>query len=285
MIPRPHLQGLSGAGLSILPGSDGIVVRKTAASQCGNERLKRQEKKQREFIRLGGPVGAPAILDSGFDSLGHFYFDMEFIGGHDGHRFLERCSPDELRSFAAQLVEHIAILPDLPVIGSVSDHLSLFDACLHKLAEVVHRDVGLNDHLAGCILRGLKTVQRLGIREAGFCHGDFTLENILVDMHGKIHLVDFLDSTFEHPLQDLTKLSQDLHGGWFRARGRRLSSAVISFLEDKVQPVIDKAFPYYPEVRNILQAVNYCRILPYVRNEDQKSFVLDTIKRFSQTTS
>jgi aminoglycoside phosphotransferase (APT) family kinase protein len=282
MTSSPQLQGLSGANLRIVAEPGGIVIRKTAASTAGNERLRRQEAKQREFIALGGPLGAPAILDSGLDPEGRFYFDMEFIGGQDGHRFLERCSPVELESFTSQLVDHIAVLKALPMIGGPGIHASLYDACVHKLAEVVHRDVGLGDSLAGCILRNLSAVRHLDIVGQGFCHGDFTLENILVDMHGGIHLVDFLDSTFEHPLQDLVKLSQDLHGGWFHARGKRISSAVISFLERRLQPVLDEAFPYYPDVRDTLQAVNFCRILPYVHDESQKSFVLKKIKLFTQ---
>jgi aminoglycoside phosphotransferase (APT) family kinase protein len=282
MTLRPQLHGLSGANLSIVAGPGGIVVRKKAAFPSGNERLKRQEDKQRQFIAIGGPISAPAILDTGVDTQGNFFFDMEFIGGQDGHRFLERCSPLELEHFSSQLADHIGELKKLPMVGSSSIHASLFDACLHKLAEVSQRNVGLDDHLAGCILRKLADVRHLDIRETGFCHGDFTLENILVDTQGRIHLVDLLDSTFEHPIQDLVKLSQDLHGGWFRARGKRISSAVISYLERRVQPVIDKEFPFYPEVRDILQAVNFCRILPYINNEMQKTFVLENIRRFSQ---
>ena len=281
MTARPQLQGLSGANLSIVAGSVGIVVRKTAASASGNDRLRKQEAKQRAFIELAGPVTAPTILESGTDPQGHFYFDMEFVGGLDGHRFLERCSPLELSKFTGQLAAHISALKELPLIGNASHYPSLFDACLHKLTEVVYRDVGLDDEMAGRILSRLRSIRDLQIHEAGFCHGDFTLENILVDLHGKIHFVDFLDSTFEHPVQDLIKLSQDLHGGWFRARGKRISSAVVSFLERKIQPVIDEAFPYYPEARDILQAVNFCRILPYVTNAEQKSFVIDSIKRFT----
>ena len=44
----------------------------------------------------------------------------------------------------------------------------------------------------------------------GFCHGDFTYANMLVNSINEIFLVDFLDSFFESPLQDLSKLRQDL---------------------------------------------------------------------------
>jgi aminoglycoside phosphotransferase (APT) family kinase protein len=277
----PELTGLSGANLSIVSHAGGIVVRKTAASAHGNERLKKQAEKQSAFIALDGPITAPKILGSGSDTRGNYYFDMEFISGLDGHRFLERCSPRDLRAFADRLVSHLSTLSQLPCIGGPSAHASLFDACLHKLVEVHHRDVGLGNALAGSILAQLHGVRELGIVNAGFCHGDFTLENILIDARGNIYFVDFLDSNFEHPVQDLIKLSQDIHGGWFSIRGKRLSSAVIAYLERTIQPALNEAFPYYRDVRNILQALNFCRILPYVSDQKQKNFVLQRIQQFT----
>ena len=278
---KMQLQGLSGANLNVFSASGRIIVRKTAASPSGNDRLMRQEAKQRSFLDLGSNVGSPFILDSGYDDSGRFYFDMEFIGGQDGHRFLERCSPNELDFFASQLADHISNLKDLPIIGEPSIYASLYDSCVHKIAEISHRQAGLDDSLTGCIIRQLDCIRDLSINSSGFCHGDFTLENILVDMQGRIHFVDFLDSAFEHPIQDLVKLSQDIHGGWFLARGKRLSSAVISYLENRIKPAIETSFPKYYEVLNVLQAVNFSRILPYVKDDKQKSFVLNTIKRFT----
>ena len=277
----PELLGLSGANLRIVSQAGGMVVRKTASSPAGNERLKRQEEKQRAFIALGGPITAPTILGSGMDAGGNYFFDMEFVSGLDGHRFLERCSPRDLRSFTDRLASHLASLNRLPSIGCASAHPSLFDACLHKLVEVHHRDVGLGNELAGSILAQLSMIQTLEITDTGFCHGDFTLENILIDAHGSIYFIDFLDSTFEHPIQDLVKLSQDLHGGWFRIQGKRLSSAVVAYMERMIEPAVADAFPYYRRVRNTLQALNFCRILPYVTDEARKNFVLARIKQFT----
>ena len=277
----PSLDGLSGANLRIVPGANGYVVRKTAATTAGNARLRRQEAKQRAFAALDTPVKAPAIVATGTDGEGRFYFDMEFIGGLDGHRFLERCSPGELHSFTCQLVDHLASISGLPMIGESGGCESLFDACLRKLAEVSHRDAGLPEELAGRILARLGPVYELNLSECGFCHGDFTLENILVDLHGRLHFVDFLDSSFEHPVQDLVKLGQDLDGGWFRMRGKRLSSAVVSHLDQQIQPLIRKSFPYFPAVKDTLQAINFCRILPYVSQESEKSFIIEAIRRFT----
>jgi hypothetical protein len=50
----------------------------------------------------------------------------------------------------------------------------------------------------------------------GFCHGDLTLSNILIQesTNDKIVLIDFLDSFLESPLSDMCKINQDLSHGW-----------------------------------------------------------------------
>ena len=49
----------------------------------------------------------------------------------------------------------------------------------------------------------------------GFCHGDLTFSNLLVNAKSRrIALFDFLDSFVESPLQDLAKLRQDTAYFW-----------------------------------------------------------------------
>lgn len=278
----PHsLKGLSGASLQLVIYGNNTLVRKTSEFPNGNDRLRMQMEKQNSFIKLGGPISAPAILDFGINSLGCFYFEMELVSGLDGHRFLERCSPKELHCFTEALISHLATVKSLPMIAKSGQFPTLFHSSLNKIVEIHHKNVGLSNEDAGLLLKRLQIIKDLEITREGFCHGDFTLENMLIDGNGKLHFVDFLDSAFEHPVQDFVKLSQDLHGGWFRCKGRRLSSAVIAHIEHAIQPVIDRDFSYYSnEVRNVLQSLNFCRILPYTSSDIQKEFVLNQIKKF-----
>ncbi|MDR2005666.1 MAG: phosphotransferase [Acidaminococcales bacterium] len=46
------------------------------------------------------------------------------------------------------------------------------------------------------------------------CHGDLTLENIIVAPDKKLYLIDFLDSFYNSYLMDLAKLFRDLELGW-----------------------------------------------------------------------
>jgi len=276
-----HLKGQSGARLRVLTKNGKAIVRKSSPDGQSDSRLLRQMEKQRAFNALGGQVKAPEILDSGTDEEGRFYFDMEFIAGLDGHLFLEKCSPAELRDFARKLSDHLLTINHLPSIGLPSIYKSLFEASVYKLIQIHQQHVGLSNEQAGLILDQLERVRNLEIKSQGFCHGDFTLENIMVDTRGNLVFVDFLDSAFEHPLQDIVKLSQDIHGGWFRTKGRRISGAYISYLDEMLGVAVKNSFPCYKPVRNVLQALNFCRILPYITNEYQQIFVIDQINKFS----
>lgn len=279
---HPPLCGHSGAILRILSKCGHPIVRKSSPAIEGNARLIRQMEKQQAFAALGTPIQTPEILDSGTDAEGRFFFDMHFIAGLDGHRFLETCSPSEVRDFAEKLSQYLSTIMTLPDIGKNTIHHSLFESCVHKLIEVHHKHAGLGDELVGKILGGLISVRELNVADPAFCHGDFTLENIIIDTKGNLAFVDFLDSTFEHPIQDFIKLSQDIHGGWFRIQGRRISSSFIAYLETMLDRSARNTIEGYDSVKNILLALNFCRILPYARSEAQKASLLQRIHQFSE---
>jgi hypothetical protein len=285
MMHHPSLDGQSGASLQILSEHGHAIVRKESTSLQGNQRLERQMRKQQAFSQLDSPIKTPEILDAGINSAGFFYFDMRFVSGLDGHRFLEQCSPAEMRAFAEKLTTHLSLISNHPCIGNASDHASLYNSCIYKLHEVYRKNVGLSDELATKIHGVLASVRQTNIDTQAFCHGDFTLENMILGLKGELVFVDFLDSTFEHPIQDYIKLSQDIHGGWFRARGRRISGSYIAYLEKIVECAAEKTIPKYSSVKFALLSLNFCRILPYVRDPIQRKFVIDRISQFVQHSS
>ena len=275
----PH--GQSGALLRVLTYRGNTVVRKSSASINGNPRLRGQMEKQQAFLTLKTAVKTPEILDCGYDSEGLFYFDMKFIPGLDGHRFLETCAPKSMREFTEKISEHLHAISKLAMIGGKPKYRSLYDSSISKLTEVHSQKVGLSDELAGKILRALEVVRECDTKMQGFCHGDFTLENIIIDTRGELHFVDFLDSNFEHPIQDYIKLGQDIHGGWFRIRGRRISGSFVAHLEKMLTRNGLDTIPSYEKLRPVLLALNFCRILPYVGTQPLKSLVIDKINLFT----
>lgn len=118
------------------------------------------------------------------------------------------------------------------------------------------------------------------------CHGDLTLENIIVSSTKKLYLIDFLDSFYDSWMIDLAKLLQDLELGWsFRnyeenmTRNLRLLVAKETLFEeinkmDNSEVIIETLYH--------LLLLNVLRIYPYAKDKKTLSFLdksLNTIMK------
>ena len=74
----------------------------------------------------------------------------------------------------------------------------------------------------------------IGTIATTFCHGDLTLENMVIDRDGRIWLIDLLDSPLEHHWQDVAKLHQDLTGGWYLRRVAPIARSALDFVSGAV---------------------------------------------------
>ena len=82
----------------------------------------------------------------------------------------------------------------------------LFECLYAKVCDVQRRtDLISPDNLSCCFV--LDRVRRLGELPMTLCHGDLTLENMMVGPDGTIWFVDLLDSPFEHYWQDVAKMT------------------------------------------------------------------------------
>jgi len=112
-----------------------------------------------------------------------------------------------------------------------------------------------------------------------YCHGDFTIENVIVS-EDNLYLIDFIPSPFPCVEQDLSKLVQDGIAGW---AGRLDSEGSFNF---ELFLVIDKLVRDSERMRivniNTLQSLSFLtmlRILPYITNDSEKIKWLECIKR------
>ncbi len=281
MKPDPErFDGLSGAGVSLVRRDGRLLVRKVAATPAGSDRLRKQARKQEAYRRLGLPLATPEIVGEG-TLEDRYYFDMEYVGGTDGHRFIGGCTCTQLKRFVEQIAGFLRDTAGAPGLLP-SAHGNLFEAAVHRLLDIQARCPAVPDALLGALFRELDKLRPFTGLATGFCHGDLTLENVLVDRGGRVWLVDLLDSPFEHPWQDYVKLSQDLDGGWYLRRGLRLSPAAIWYARRHLDGVVDALAPDYRKVAAVLSAVNFARILPYTRTPDEWGFVLARIERFTE---
>jgi aminoglycoside/choline kinase family phosphotransferase len=160
---------------------------------------------------------------------------------------------------------------------------TLFDALYTKLCDVQRRTSQLSGHTLASIFLALEQLRDLTPDlQATFCHGDLTLENIIVDDRGRPWLVDFLDAPFEHWWQDVAKLHQDLDGGWYLLSQSPIARCVVDYLSKRVLAAAAARDPRYALVHSVMLACTFARILPYVRTPEELEFVRMRVEYFAE---
>ena len=221
-----RLKGHSGCKVELI----GDRVRKTSKSESYNPRLEAQILKQREFS--SNKLRTPEILETGYDDSNLFFAEMEYIAGHKGSEFLTFASPDQISWFFSSIGDFIDDnLTEVPIDAR--------DTVINKCSEIEGFPMGEISSFNWDI-------------DCGYCHGDFTLENMIV-FNSEIYLVDFLDSYFESPLIDASKLLQDGFFGWsYRHYSPVPIHSMVALVEKYSSPITD-----------FLTLINLYRIIPY----------------------
>jgi aminoglycoside phosphotransferase (APT) family kinase protein len=254
-------------------------VRKTAHLPEVNERLQSQAARQRVFeTACEGTLRVPRVLDERVTD-GLYSFDMEFVRGLDAATYLRQSSFAQVTAFAATLRRYLEVAARRPPCAAAAAP-SLFESFYAKVCEI-HRKVGaLDASILAPLFLGLERLAARGPSARTLCHGDFTLENILVDESGGVWVVDLLDAPFEHYWLDVAKLHQDLAGGWYARHQKPVAPAVLDHVSRQILETVSQLDPVYPDVHNLLVAVTFLRILPYAQTDDDRRFVLRRVAHF-----
>jgi hypothetical protein len=98
---------------------------------------------------------------------------------------------------------------------------SKFESKSISILDAIRSNKAFKPEVINVAERALATVLEIGKKNMnivipeGFCHGDLTFSNILVDGKSRrIAAFDFLDSFVESPLQDIAKIRQDTSYYW-----------------------------------------------------------------------
>lgn len=265
-----ELEGNSGCSLELFQSNGLFIVRKISGSPGYNIRLKKQCIKQHRF--LSETIFAPNVINKGYEN-GCFYFDMEFIQGKT-------------------LAEYASSIP----IVEVADLTRLFfnNICIqYNLADpkvnfIFKRKIfGLKSQ----IKQTKNTTKAIEILEnfnwtyvyKSPCHGDLTLENIIITPEKEIYLIDFIDSFYNSWLIDIAKLFQDLLLGWsFRykptdtTRNLRLFVAKEAILEEIGK--MENSEKIIETIYHLL-LLNVLRIYPYIKDEKTFIFLENSIQK------
>lgn len=259
------LHGHSGCRIELKDDSKGkVFVRKTSASVEYNSRLLLQAKKQKLFLDLNFKV--PEILAEGTTSSGLNYFDMQYLPGLKLSELISNSLSSKILTEIEYLLYSISALTN-EVIEPVSikqklDYLSL--ALREK-------------PLASEAISYLQKYRWESVKIQN-CHGDLTLENLIVTKDG-LHMIDFQDVSIESFSQDISKLLFDLKFGWSnRYENNKMSLLNLHENRRKILRITERVSlnqkrGNFNEEVEAFEILNVLRVLPYVRDIESDKIV------------
>ncbi len=198
-----ELGGHSGCQVLLSESENGdVYVRKVAGETEYNERLIRQAEKQKLFEN--NVIHAPKVLRSGYTDEGCFYFDMEYIHGITMSEFMKTVEVGKIRGLVERITHNLVKLDSTAQVNE-----AIFQEKIMRLREDVSpwKDPTLE--------LGLKRLEAHSWSKFSNtpCHGDLTLENIIVK-GDQLYLIDFLDSFYDSWILDMGTLLQDVQMLW-----------------------------------------------------------------------
>jgi len=103
----------------------------------------------------------------------------------------------------------------------------------------------------------------------GNCHGDLTLSNIIVDKNKKkIILIDFLQTFWDSPIQDICKLIQDLRLYWTSRKFLKTDEIRAKIFCDNLNPFKSIKENSLIDIIELEMLITLARIIPYIPPDD-----------------
>lgn len=261
------LSGYSGCAISLMQDRDVVFVRKISSSIEYNARLSQQCQKQKNFSSQF--LKAPKVLNSGTTNDGKFFFDMEYIKGVTLAKFIETIDSASIQNLV-DIISNSIRAQKQNILNSSIQTQKIFQNKISSLREETKKmdDLSLS-----------KALEKLSEKdwshfENTFCHGDLTLENIIVS-NGQLYLIDFLDSFYDCWLLDIGKLLQDLQCMWsYRKDGGPSQNAKIRLLIFRkllLQSLCSSEDVLVDSYYALL--LHLTRIYPYVKDQETLVFL------------
>ena len=114
----------------------------------------------------------------------------------------------------------------------------------------------------------------------GKCHGDLTLSNVIMANDGTLNLIDYLDTFFESPLQDVAKIMQDFVYGWsFRYEKKSTNLSALIFCSHSTPLICEYIANKFRPQMKILLILALMRIAPYTDDEVTRNWLIKALQK------
>lgn len=248
-------------------------VRKISKDIGYNKRQILQMEKQRKFNFDN--IFTPKIKHTGYINQ-KFYFDMDFINCSTFSSYIKNLTNKELIDTFNDLTN---IIFEFKEANSINTN-NIFQNKIITLES----NLSYNNDQISFAFKYLKNHDFSNIPHT-FCHGDLTLENILISRDRKMYFIDFLDSFYDSWQIDIAKIFQDIFFYWSFRNSILDASTEIKlllireFIENKILTIYSRSVLI--DIYSI-SLLNILRILPYSKDEATKIFCFNAIEKCKQ---
>lgn len=257
--------GLSGCELKLI---DQNILRKYSSSKNYNIRLSQQIDKQVLFSNfILKNIVTPKVLTICKKDI--YFFEMEYISGLSFNEYFSSSCVVDVNFVIDTLFGYF----DFLILNAKSHNIK---NQLIKKINSLEKKTNYSEYLN--FISIYINQKKLWVPKT-FCHGDLTFTNILFHKN-RLFFIDFLDSYVDSFLCDLVKLKQDLYYMW-SINIQSIKSLRLKQIYRYIWNKIYKKYYQYIETESfqVLDAINFLRIEPYLTNKDQKSILDKIIKR------
>mgnify|MGYP004519884807 CR=1 FL=1 len=245
-------------------------VKKISNSIEYNHRLIAQKNKQESYENSF--IKAPKILDDGYTDAGLYYFSMQYIQGITLAEYIKTIEITKIQDIVKELMRDIE-----KVTSSTVDNSGIFLQKIDSLKKqlfILHNPI-INEAI------DLLSAHDWSIYSKSQCHGDLTLENIIVK-NNELYFIDFLDSFFDSWILDIGTILQDVHVMWSYRNEDNVSIntllRLMVFRDLLVDEAKRKLGNQYIEIYFSL-LLKLVRIYPYTKDTKTYEFLNQKTKR------
>lgn len=255
------LGGHSGCKILLYEDDKSYFVRKISASVEYNERLENQCIKQEKFSN--NSIKTPKVLNKGYEN-GLFFFDMEYIQGVTLAKYIAKINVSQIEDVVSKIVDNI------DYSDASSDCSTIF---LNKLNDLKKKTLSFNNNSINEAIEILENYDWSKFA-CSYCHGDLTLENIIVK-NGEMFYIDFLDSFYDSWVLDVGKLFQDVECMWsYRNDNIDMNTKIrLIIFKDIIINKLNKIDGDYVKRTYVALLLHLIRIYPYTNDSNTIDFL------------
>ena len=152
-------------------------------------------------------------MADGYTNSGHYYFDMEYIHGNTLAEYFKSIEISKVGEVVRKIITGMS---ETSKDGVVEE-----ERFTNKITELGGQLFALDNDVVNKAL-GLLKKHDWSLFSGSYCHGDLTLENIII-RNNDVYLIDFLDSFYDCWILDMGTLLQDAQLLWSYRHEENLS--------------------------------------------------------------